>query len=51
MCNIDNIVEKINNVTFPSNTLGPRSLSQSEANAVINVIIQALSSAIVDEKM
>jgi len=51
VCNIDNIVEKINNVTFPSNTLGPRSLSQSEANAVINVIIQSLSSAILDEKM
>jgi hypothetical protein len=48
---IDNIIEKINNVTFPSNTLGPRSLSQSEANAVINVIIQSLSSPIFDEKM
>jgi len=48
---IDNIIEKINNVTFPSNTLGPRSLSQSEANAVINVIIQSISSAIIDEKM
>jgi hypothetical protein len=44
MCNIDNIVEKINNVTFPSNTLGPRSLSKSEANIVINEIIHSVSS-------
>lgn len=51
VCIIDNIIEKINNVTFPSNTLGPRSLSQSEANVVINSIIQSISSLIVDEKM
>ena len=45
---IDNIIEKINNHLFPSNTLGPRSLSKSEANIVINDIIrpyiQSLSS-------
>jgi hypothetical protein len=40
---IDTILEKINNHTFPSNTLGPRSLSKSEANTVINSIIQGLS--------
>jgi len=33
------IIKKINNHTFPSNTLGPRSLSKSEANIVINEIL------------
>lgn len=37
--NIDKIIAKINNHTFPSNTLGPRSLSKSEVNEVINDII------------
>jgi hypothetical protein len=41
---IENIIVKINNHTFPSNTLGPRSLSKSEANIVINEIIQSVSS-------
>lgn len=41
---IDTITEKINAHTFPSNTLGPRSLSKTEANTVINEIIQAVSS-------
>jgi hypothetical protein len=34
------IIEKINNHTFPSNTVGPRSLSKSEVNVVLNQIIQ-----------
>lgn len=38
---IDSIVEKINAHTFPSNTVGPRSLSKSEINAVLNNIIAA----------
>jgi hypothetical protein len=38
---IDTIIKKINSHTFPSNTLGPRSLSKSEANVVINEIIQS----------
>ena len=40
----DIIIEKTNNHTFPSNTLGPRSLSKSEANVVINDIIESVSS-------
>ena len=34
------IMERINQHIFPSNTVGPRSLSKSEANQVINVILQ-----------
>ena len=41
---IEIIIEKINKHTFPSNTLGPRSLSKSEANIVINKIIHSTSS-------
>ena len=37
---IDAIIEKMNNHTFPSNTVGPRSLSKSEINVVLNEIIQ-----------
>jgi hypothetical protein len=33
------IIEKINAHTFPSNTVGPRSLSKSEINEVLNDII------------
>jgi hypothetical protein len=33
------IIAKINNHTFPSNTVGPRSLSKSEVNVVLNQII------------
>jgi len=40
---IDMIIEKINNHIFPSNTVGPRSLSKSEVNVVINEIIQSVS--------
>jgi len=40
----DIIIEKINSHIFPSNTLGPRSLSKSEASVVINEIIQSVSS-------
>lgn len=36
---IDTIIEKINEHVFPSNTVGPRSLSKTELNAVINEII------------
>jgi hypothetical protein len=36
---IDKIVEHINNHTFPTNTVGPRSISKPEANEVINSII------------
>jgi len=42
MANIDTIIAKINNHTFPSNTLGPRSLSKSEVNEVINDIILSI---------
>ena len=42
ICHIDHIIERINQHTFPSNTVGPRSLSMSETNEVINVIVEAL---------
>ena len=41
---LETILEQINQHTFPSNTLGPRSLSKSEANAVLNSIIQHVPS-------
>jgi hypothetical protein len=37
------IIEKINNHTFPSNTVGPRSLSKSEVNVVLNQMIQEVT--------
>lgn len=37
---IDTIIEKINTHEFPSNTVGPRSLSKTEINSVINAILQ-----------
>ena len=37
---IKNIIDKVNLHTFPSNTVGPRSLSKSEANEVLNLIIE-----------
>lgn len=45
VCHLDTLIEKINQHTFPSNTVGPRSLSKSEANVVINEIIQSVSSS------
>lgn len=44
LCYRDTIIEKINMHTFPSNTVGPRSISKSEANIVINNIIRSVSS-------
>lgn len=41
---IDKIIEKINDHVFPSNTVGPRSLSKSETNTVINEVILSVSS-------
>ena len=41
--NIDTIVEKINNHVFPSNTVGPRSISKCETNKVLNNIINGLT--------
>ncbi len=38
------IIERVNQHVFPSNTVGPRSLSKSEANEVLNVILQEFSS-------
>jgi hypothetical protein len=39
-----NIMEEVNRHTFPSNTTGPRSLSKSEINEVLNPILQQVSS-------
>jgi hypothetical protein len=36
------IIEKINSTIFPSNTVGPRSISKPEANVVINHIISTV---------
>jgi hypothetical protein len=41
---LNKIIEKINSHTFPSNTVGPRSLSKSEINLVLNRILLELSS-------
>ena len=37
---IKNIIEKVNLHTFPSNTVGPRSLSKGEANEVLNQVLE-----------
>ena len=39
---ITKIMQEINSHTFPTNTVGPRSLSKSEINTVINDIIESL---------
>ena len=36
----DVLIEKINNHTFPTNTVGPRSLSKNEINVVLNDFIK-----------
>lgn len=36
---IKNIIDAVNLHVFPSNTVGPRSLSKSEANEVLNVVL------------
>lgn len=41
--NLDSIIEKINETDFPSNTTGPRSLSKTEINDVINTITSSYS--------
>jgi hypothetical protein len=40
--NLETIVELMNRHIFPSNTVGPRSLSQSEINSVLNTILTTL---------
>jgi hypothetical protein len=37
------IIDKVNLHTFPSNTVGPRSLSKSEANEVLNQVLASCS--------
>ena len=39
---LDEIMKKINSHTFPSNTVGPRSLSKTEINIVLNGLISAI---------
>jgi hypothetical protein len=41
--NLDAMMEKVNNHVFPTNTVGPRSLSKSEINVVLNQIVQETS--------
>jgi hypothetical protein len=38
--NLQKIIEKVNQHVFPSNTVGPRSLSKGEANQVLNLLIE-----------
>jgi hypothetical protein len=38
--NLQKIMEKVNQHTFPSNTVGPRSLSKGEVNEVLNLLIE-----------
>lgn len=40
---INEIIESINQHVFPSNTVGPRSLSKTEINSVLNQILEDLS--------
>ena len=40
---IPNILEQVNKHTFPSNTVGPRSLSKGEVNEVLLSILSTLS--------
>jgi hypothetical protein len=40
---ISEIIKKMNEHIFPSNTVGPRSLSKSEANEVMNQLLKNLS--------
>lgn len=42
--NLQKIMEKVNQHTFPSNTVGPRSLSKGEVNEVLNLLIENSSS-------
>ena len=42
---LDELMKKINDHTFPSNTVGPRSLSKSEINVVLNGFISAIGVA------
>jgi hypothetical protein len=39
---IQKILDTVNAHVFPSNTVGPRSLSKSEANEVLNKILESL---------
>jgi hypothetical protein len=41
---VDDVIDCINEHVFPSNTVGPRSLSKTEANEVINEILKGLVS-------
>ena len=40
---IELLLEKMNEHIFPSNTVGPRSLSKGEVNAVLNTIVSTAS--------
>jgi hypothetical protein len=42
---LDQIIHQINAHVFPSNTVGPRSLSKSEVNFVLNSIVLNLCSS------
>lgn len=42
VCYVDTIIQKINMYVFPNNTVGPRSLSKSEINNVMNNIIKSV---------
>jgi hypothetical protein len=37
---LNTVTTKLNEHEFPSNTVGPRSISKSEANAVINRVLE-----------
>jgi len=41
---IPKIIERVNIHVFPSNTVGPRSLSKSEANEVLNLVLEGVLS-------
>jgi hypothetical protein len=39
---VEKVIAEVNKHTFPSNTVGPRSLSKGEANAVLNAVLADL---------
>lgn len=43
---LDRMIEKINHHIFPSNTVGPRSLSKAEVNVVLNEIILSVQHSV-----
>jgi hypothetical protein len=46
---IGDIIGRVNQHVFPSNTVGPRSLSKSEANEVLNLVLEEVLNLVLEE--